>query len=221
MGYKHSNPQNRSRAVALLRHLKGQLIDVTGVQVELFSNTATSSETYWQLSKAYGVHLYQEDGGWHADLEFKDLPPGIGTIIGTPAPVATRAEAIECVVGMMSICAQRDSVPPPDPATGLRWFRFDEHEVPVDAGMLADYMKQARAFGVTREDAMAELMLMRSEIAGLGPMTRDAWAETSFENRYQACKVCCMAMALGIRETTFDPSLDFHPEVGLAPLGMH
>lgn len=219
MGYKHSNPQNRMRAAALLRHLKGQLVDVTGVEVELFSNTAASAEAYWQLSKARGVHLYQEGGGWHADLEFKDLPPGVGTIIGTPAPVATRAEAIESVVGMMSICAQRDSVPPPDPATGLRWFRFDEHEIPVDAGMLADYMERAKSFGVTRDDAVAQLMLMRSEIAGAGPVTRDDWAAAPFETRYQACKVCCMAMALGIRQTVHGPGLE--PEAGMAAPGMH
>lgn len=40
MGYKHSNPQNRMRAATLLRQLKGHLVDVTGVQVEMFSNTA-------------------------------------------------------------------------------------------------------------------------------------------------------------------------------------
>ncbi|MGU3465559.1 hypothetical protein ACLBXO_11955 [Methylobacterium sp. C33D] len=221
MGYKHTNPQNRMRAAALLRHLKGRLIDVTGVRVEMFSNTAASAEAYWQLSKARGVHLYQEGGGWHADLEFGGLPPGIGTIIGTPAPVATRAEAIESVVGMMSICAQRDTVPPPDPATGLRWFRFDEHEVPVDAGMLADYMEKAKAFGVTRNDAVVELMLSRREIAGSGPVTRDAWAAASFESRYQACKVCCMAMALGIRETVHEAGLDLEPEAGPALPGIH
>ncbi|KQO70808.1 hypothetical protein ASF22_16195 [Methylobacterium sp. Leaf87] len=115
MAYKYRNPQNRMRAAALLRHLKGQLIDVTGVQIETFTNTAASAEAYWQLSKACGVHVYQEHDGWHADLEFKDLPKGIPVLIGMPVPVATRAEAIESVVGMMSICAQRDAVPPPDP----------------------------------------------------------------------------------------------------------
>lgn len=52
MGYKYRNPQNRMRAAALLRHLKGQLIDVTGVRIESFSNNAASAEAYWQLISA-------------------------------------------------------------------------------------------------------------------------------------------------------------------------
>ena len=42
MGYKHSNPQNRAKAASLLRQLKGQLVDVTGVRVEALSNVYAS-----------------------------------------------------------------------------------------------------------------------------------------------------------------------------------
>ena len=58
MGYKHHNPQNRAKAASLLRQLKGQLVDMTGVQVEARSNVFAAAEAYWQLSKAAGVHLY-------------------------------------------------------------------------------------------------------------------------------------------------------------------
>lgn len=90
----HRNPQNRARAAALLRHLKGQLVDVTGVAVDAQSNVFAAAEAYWQLSKASGVNLDQEGGGWHADLEFKGRPAGIPAVVGTPAPVPTRAQAI-------------------------------------------------------------------------------------------------------------------------------
>ena len=207
MGYDYSHPENRRRAASLLHQLKGRLHDVAGVRVEALSNAYASAEAYWQLSKASGVHVYRSGDGWHADLEFQDLPRGIPDIIGTPAPAPTRAEALESVVGMMSMCAQRDAVPPPDPATGLRWFRFDEHEIPVDAAMLADYVGRAASFGVTQEDAFEELAYLRLEIAGSGPVTPEAWRIASFESRYEACKACCMAMALGIRQTRFDPGM--------------
>lgn len=199
MAYKYRNPQNRMRAAALLRHLKGQLVDVTGVKIEVFSNVAASAESYWQLSKACGVHVYQEHDGWHADLEFKDLPKGIPDVIGTPAPVPTRAEAIESVVGMMSICAQRDAVPPPDPSTGLRWFRFDQHEVSIHPKLLADYAHQAKTLMIDPADIIANLEDVRIEITGGGPVTQRNWEAATFDGRYAAIKLCHVAMANGIQ----------------------
>lgn len=220
MGYKHRNPQNRMRAAAMLRQLKGQLVDVTGVKVEAFSDTAASAEAYWQLSKASGVHVYQEGGGWHADLEFSDLPQGIPTIIGTPEPLPTRAEAIESVVDMMSICAQRDAVPAPDPSTGLRYFRFDDHEVPVHPALLAEDVGRTRTLGIDLAEIIADLEAVRIEIAGDGPVTQAAWEAASFENRYEACNLCCIAMALGVRQLTFDPTLSAERDAGPMP-AMH
>lgn len=51
---------------------------------------------------------------------------------------------------LMSICAQRDNVLPSAPTVGLRCFRPDEHEFPVDPGMLESYAARVPgvAFGV-------------------------------------------------------------------------
>ncbi|MER2193581.1 hypothetical protein [Methylobacterium brachiatum] len=221
MGYKHHNPQNRAKAASLLRQLKGQLVDVTGVQVEARTNIFAAAEAYWQLSKAAGVHLYKVGDGWHADLEFKGLPPGVPTIVGTPEPVATRTEAIESVVGMMSICAQRDSVPPPDPATGLRWFRFDDHEVPVDPGMLESFAARIPHVEFDATHIRRELDLLRAEISGDGPVTADAWAAAEFQTRYDACRMCCAAMAFGIMQVSYDPSAELDLAEAPAAPGMH
>ncbi|TGE02645.1 hypothetical protein [Methylobacterium nonmethylotrophicum] len=221
MGYKHYIPQNRAKAAALLRQLKGQLVDVTGVQVEARSNVFAAAEAYWQLSKASGVHLYQVGAGWHADLEFKGLPPGVPTIVGTPEPVATRAEAIESVVGMMSICAQRDNVPPPDPATGLRWFRFDDHEVPVDPRMLEHFASRVPVVKFDASHVRRELDLLRADISGDAPVTADAWAAADFQLRYDACRMCCAAMAFGIMQVSYDPSASLELADGPAAPGMH
>lgn len=221
MSYKYRNPQNRMRAAALLRQLKKQLIDVTGVEVEALSHTAATAEAYWQLSKACGVHVYQEGDGWHADLEFKGLPNGVADLIGTPAPVATRAEAIESVVSMMSICKQRDAVPPPDPRSGMRWFKFDRHEVPIHLGLLADYEAQARTLNTDPADITADLDDIRFEIAGDGPLTTQAWQAASFQSRYDAIRICHIAMANGIRQTTFASRVvEDVAEAACAP-GMH
>ncbi|TXN34199.1 hypothetical protein FV232_23110 [Methylobacterium sp. WL30] len=220
MGYRHRNPQNRMKAASLLRLLKGRLIDVSGVKVEVSSNATASAEAYWQLSKASGVHVYQEGDGWHADLEFKGLPDGVPAMIGTPAPVSTRAEAIESVVGTMSVCAQRDAVQAPDTATVMRWFRFDDHEVPVHPKMLSDYIERAKALGTDPADVLSDLDDIRIEITGGGPVTREAWDAASFQSRYDACKFCCIAMAVGISQVTFDPGSprmapDAYPALGL------
>ena len=220
MGYKHSNPQNRAKAASLLRQLKGQLVDVTGVRVEALSNVYAASEAYWQLSKAAGVHLYQEGGGWHADLEFKGLPHGIPRIVGTPEPVATRAEAIESVVEMMSMCAQRDNVPPPDPATGLRWFRFDEHQIPVDPRMLQHFVSRVPEVAFDADHIRKELDLLRADISGDAPVTADAWEAAEFQLRYDASRMCCAAMAFGIMQMSYDPPADLDLALAAAP-GMH
>lgn len=220
MGYDHHNPQNRMKAASLLRQLKGQMIDVTGVTVEALSNTYAAAEAYWQLSKAAGVHVYREGAGWHADLVFKDLPKGVPHIVGTPAPVPTRAEAIESVVGMMSICAQRDRIPPPDPATGLRWFRFDELEVPVDPGMLRDYAARVPEVDFTKDDILRELAGLRAEIAGDGPVTRSVWDAAPFQTRYDACRMCCAAMAFGVLQVGL-PAPDAEIEARHAGPVMH
>ncbi len=221
MAYKHGNPQNRMRAAALLRQLKGQLVDVTGSTVEAVSNTAASSEAYWQLKKASGVHVYQQDGGWHADLEFKGLPEGIPTVIGTPVPSSSRAGAIESVVGLMSICAQRDNVQPPAQETTLRWFRFDEHEVPIHQKLVADYAEQQKTLQVDPADIIHELEVLRTEIAGNGPVTSRAWDAADFDTRYDAVKFCHVAMALGVRQLTFDPSAANEHDMRQPAPGLH
>ncbi|MER2193611.1 hypothetical protein [Methylobacterium brachiatum] len=220
MGYNHNNPQNRAKAASMLRQLKVQLVDVTGAQVEARSNLFAASEAYWQLSKAAGVHLYQEGGGWHADLEFKRLPPGVPRIVGTPEPVPTRAEAVESVVEMMSMCAQRDGITPPDPKTGLRWFRFDDHEVPVDPEMLEHFASRVSVVAFDAAHIKKELDLLRADIAGDAPVTAEAWAAADFQLRYDACRMCCAAMAFGIMQVSYDPQADLEP-VSASAFGMH
>jgi hypothetical protein len=221
VGYNYRDPENRTKAAAMLTHLKGQLVDVTGVTVEALSERYALAEAHWQLSKATGVHVYQDAGGWHADLEFDDLPKGIPELIGTLEPVPTQAEAIESVVGMMSICAQRDAVPAPSPTGGLRWFRFDEQEIPVDPGMLESYVARVPDVDFGKEDILHELDLLRVEIAGDGPVTQVAWAAADFQVRYDACRMCCTAMAFGIMRIGYDPTLHDHRTVEPVTPSMH
>lgn len=143
------------------------------------------------------------------------------TIIGTSTPVSTRAEAVEHVVGMMSVCAQRDNVPAPDPTTGLRYFRFDEYEVPVHPGLLAEFVEKSRTLGTDPADVLSDLADIRIEIAGDGPVTQEAWDAAPFESRYDACKFSCIAMALGIRQIAFDPASAHDPDNAFASPAMH
>lgn len=94
MAYDHSKYENRLRASAVLKDLKGKLIDVGAPTIEVRTMTAESSMAWWRLSKVAGVHVYPEGGGWQADVAFKDLPPGVPRIIGSPEIYPTRQAAL-------------------------------------------------------------------------------------------------------------------------------
>lgn len=74
MSYDHSRHENRLRASALFHELKGQLPESAASTIDVKTMTAASSLQWWRLSKVVGVHVFQEDDGWHADVVFNDLP---------------------------------------------------------------------------------------------------------------------------------------------------
>ena len=186
-----------------MNELKGRIFDVSDVRVE-GAGHAAASERHWRLSNASGVHVYQADGGWRADLMFAGLPEGVPDVLGTP-PMATRAKALEGIVATMSVCAQRDRLPRPEAVDGLLWFRFDEHMVPVDPGMLEHFVSRVPVVAFDADHIRKELDLLRADISGDAPVTAASWAAAEFQLRYDACRMCCAAMAFGIMELAFEP----------------
>jgi hypothetical protein len=83
------------KAKRLAREFKTELVDSTAV-----------ADSFLAVGcKPVGVHVYPAElGGWHADIIFGNVPPGMPNTIGTPAtlPCATRKEALDRAVMMLA-----------------------------------------------------------------------------------------------------------------------
>ncbi len=201
MGYDHGNFQNRMRARELLRVLKGRITDAP--DLETASPLGDRSLAYWRLSKVTGVHVYRTPDGWIGDLVFKDMPPGIGSILGTSEPRATRALAIEDILGLLSSCAERDKLPEPDPEDRILHFDFDGVAVPVTFGDILYCGARAREMLLSREEVFECLSEIRREAAGDEPLMPEALDGLPAETRELLITSCASALALKIPR--FDP----------------
>ncbi|MEH3147579.1 MAG: hypothetical protein PGN34_20035 [Methylobacterium frigidaeris] len=216
MRYDHANRQNRMRAGSLLHALKDKLVDASGASEKHMTMQAATSSPHWRISNVAGVHVYQVEGGWHADLAFKDLPSGVPAIIGTAVPVATRREALESAVNQLSLCVEREKTFIDEVGKErLRYFVFDEVEVPVDPDYLPDVRARLAREGYTAEEATGRLAYLRHVISGDEPVTSEACEATDHETRTSLVIACEIAMALG--RTQFTPEdgtwADYMPTV--------
>jgi hypothetical protein len=96
------------------------------------------------LERMRGVHVYRgERGGWFADLTFRDMPPGITSVIGTPVsmPCHSRGEALAQVIHMVAMVVAtekaRDSGMRPGPSADPV-FLMGGLEITIKAAALAE-----------------------------------------------------------------------------------
>lgn len=197
MAYLHGIRPNRRRAAMLLEHLKGRLIDAGRAIEKPMTMQAATASTHWRLSKVSGVHVYESGDGWNADLTFEGLPLGIPAVIGNAVPCASRIAALESAVRQLSLCAEREKVFQASFDTSMRWFVFDEVEVPVDPAYLPDVAARLAEKGFTAEQASERLAYLRHVIAGDGPVTGDKIEAAPPRTRERLAVACEVAMALG------------------------
>ena len=134
-----------------------------------------------------GLHIYPgPKGGWHADVNFRGVPPGFPNSIGSPVqhPFATREEAMErgryFVVMLLYIARQNANRPPPksEPVFLLHGFGFKlKSKVPE---MVASLMPELRdGYGSPLQAAgRIESFLDENCPDGFDAMTFPDWPQT-------------------------------------------
>ncbi|GAN50232.1 hypothetical protein ABID82_000634 [Methylobacterium sp. PvP062] len=220
MAYVHGSRPNRRLAASLLEHLKGRLVDASEAVETTMTMQAATASPHWRLSNVAGVHVYEADGGWNADLVFENLPLGVPVVTGNAVPCATRRAALESAIRQLSVCAEREKHYLASFDTAMRWFVFDEVEVPVDPDYLPGVAARLADDGFTVEQACRQLARLRRIISGDGPVTADKVAAASAKDRESLAVACEVAMALGRTQFSFVDVAwaDYEAE---APVPMH
>lgn len=217
MSYNHSRHENHLRASALLQELKGKLRDVGTSTIDVKTMTAASSLEWWRLSKVEGVHVYQADDGWHADVTFKNLPPGVPTMIGSPGSYQSQSAALKGAVRQLSILAVNDKLPLPCTQEGFRWFKFDNVEVPVNAELIETFPERLAAEGYTDFKAKGRLAWFRHQLADDKPMTAKIFQSLDQEDQNSIRIACAIALSLGVHQFSIEDGLwsEFSPTEGM------
>lgn len=218
MPYDRNNRTNRRLAAKLLKELLPLAREEAKTIKDPFRPTTGVGETalrWYRTENCLGVHVYQGDrGGWFADLQFDNLPLGVGDTIGTPVmyPAKDRQEALRQAVHFLA-----SFMDPPQPKVSPDavdvFFAFDEIELVVPAGLLRSF-KDSGLEIPTGAEAFAELASIRAELAGGGPLTREIMASLPEISLHRLQIVCALALLAGIPR---------YPEFEEAPpaAGMH
>jgi hypothetical protein len=202
MSYDYKNPTNRKVAAQLLKQLWPLAEEEARKQPGLMSpGSATGRASLGQFTaaKCTGIHIYQGRlGGWFADLEFRDLPVGVGNVIGTPAqtPLASREQAIGTAVSILASCLNLPKPEGPEDAIDAV-FAFDDIEMAVPAEMLR--MLRARIGELpTADEARIVLEKARSDYAGGGPLTGEIAQGLSDDALKMIRFACAIALLAGL-----------------------
>ncbi|BAQ48054.1 hypothetical protein [Methylobacterium aquaticum] len=158
MPYDHGSRPNRRRAAALLEILKGRLVDAGGAIEHATTMQATTASPHWRLSNVGGVHVYETSRGWDANIAFEELPVGVPTVIENAVPYGTPQEVLQSTIQNLSLRAEREKVAIANFDTMMRWFVFDEIELPVDPDYLAGIAAKLDAEGYTQEESLGRLV---------------------------------------------------------------
>ena len=138
------------------------------------------------VERLRGVHVYRgERGGWFGDLTFRDMPPGITSVIGTPVdmPCSSREEALGQATHLVAVLVATDRVrasgarpgPPRDPV-----FLMGGTQITIKAAALAEIARLGDPDEGYVSRRLDELMrrhapdgrLEESSLDGLAPMEK-------------------------------------------------
>lgn len=216
MSYDHSTHENRLRASTLLQELKGKLSNVGTSTIDAKTMTAASSLEWWRLLKVEGVHVYQADDGWHADVTFKNLPPGVPTMMGSVGSYQSQSAALKSAVRQLSILAVNDKLPLPPTQEGYRWFKFDNVEVPVNADLIAAFPERLAAEGYTDFKAKGRLAWFRHQLADDKPMTAKIFQSLDQDDQNSIKIACAIALSFSVHQFSIEDGLwsEFSPSEG-------
>jgi Uncharacterized protein conserved in bacteria len=201
MPYDHSKFDNRRKAFFMLKKLLPEAerlaatFDLSGKSMTPIMDALSP---HLHITRVAGVHIYKGDkGGWFFDIVFKDLPPGLPTIIGQPSsmPCETREEAEKAATNMLAALVQQRDKPLPDQVEAEAVFQFDEVYIYIPTEIVASLERSgAPDLGYVRQ-RLAEI---RKAFAGDGVMTKEVVDRLNDDQMTRLYAVVAMAVAAGI-----------------------
>ena len=118
----YSYDAHADEAAALLKRvLAGVFEESQGAKGVPLSPLGGALFDHASVARMKGVHVYRgERGGWFADLTFRDMPPGITSVIGTPSdmPCHSREEAMAQVTSLVAVVVATEKARASSPRTG-------------------------------------------------------------------------------------------------------
>jgi hypothetical protein len=199
MAYKHKAIENRRKAKRNLERLLDEIKTVPKVENmtrQMVSGIAKASDYFMRLENVVGVHIYSEGPNrWYADIDFKDVPEGYSSRIGTPtkAPVHTQAEATEYAKAVLLML--RDTAPTEKRPEAIA-FAFDDVVLKLPEKMFQEMVGLKEVTNQEfSEEYIADLMERARARVG-GPITSERLDAASQEDYFfviSAALICSLA----------------------------
>jgi hypothetical protein len=187
--------QGRRRLKNLLPAARAAARRGDGGPLQARSGLAHAAWPHFRESNLDALVVYPAElGGWHADLRFKNVPPGIPRAIGTPvsAPLGSREAAEETAFRMLAgvLANMTPAVQRARPVFLLCGF-----EIPLDPEAFSEVLRALPEAGNgygSAEVACARIReVLEDELPG--GVSGDAWMALTNLQRQRVCAVLHMA----------------------------
>lgn len=148
---------------------------------------------YYRDDNLKGVHVYLMPGGWCADVQFAEVPPGISNVLGTPVeqPLESEAHAMEQAKSLLAMIVVASRAPPL-PGIGPV-FLFHGYKIPIHQDLMDTIA--GLPVGDNRDYVLGRLADVD---AMLTPLSTDRMNGMSPDERKSLFVVSAMALAQGI-----------------------
>lgn len=168
---------------------------------EAIAGTAVAEgmHSHLTLEKLDGVAIYEgEHGGWHADVVFRDMPPGVPGVMGTPVgtPLPTRQAAQDMAPVMLRYVVRLALTKPAAPRDPV--FEYHGGTIQIPAHILQSlYAAGFAESGYTAERAVQRVAEIEADLFPDGFSVARYEQLTEDENR-RLIAVMTMALATGV-----------------------
>lgn len=210
--YKYSSPSNRMKARRMLASLLPEAKDRIG-EINNFGTVDVPDMFLGILSRLTeanleGVHIYPAPlGGWHADIAFKDMPPGIPQVVGTPKamPCNSREDAVDHAVANLSVMltAMRNRPSNAEARKDYAVFQYDSATIFVPIEIMSELKKALRGNKTAESKRETEMHVIEHLIEigrkfrGPEGLTEDVYDALPIESQKEIVMVSAMALAVG------------------------
>jgi len=187
--------QGRRRLKNLLPAARAAARRGDGGPLQARSGLARAAWPHFRESNLDALVVYTgELGGWHADLRFKNVPPGIPRAIGTPvsAPLGSREAAEETAFRLLAGVRANRAPAGQQPRPVFLLYGF---EIPLDPEAFNEVLgalpEAGNGYG-SAEAACSRIRELLEEVLP-GGVSGEAWMALTDRERQRVCAVLHMA----------------------------